>query len=57
MYAQLWYIEEGYCVLEQEMKSWKASEVKDFFHLTVKVLIYSTGIFSKHPAMDTHQKK
>lgn len=57
MYAQLWYSEEAYCVLEQEIKSWKASEVKDFFDLTVKVLIYSTGIFSKHPVMDTHQKK
>lgn len=32
-------------MLEQEMKSLKASEVKGFFDLTVRMLIYSTGIF------------
>lgn len=32
-------------MLEQEIKSLKASEVKGFFDLTVRMLIYSTGIF------------
>lgn len=47
VYAHLWYSEEGYCVLEQEIKSLKASELKGFFGLTIRVLIYSTGFFSQ----------
>lgn len=47
MYAHLWYSEEGYYVLEWEIESLKASELKDFFDLTVGVLIYSSGFFSQ----------